>query len=156
MVDSLHARYSGSDDDDSDSDDDSDDERLLGTGGSGRLGGRSGVMLRTMGSTSDMSLPEGMTRTMERDESEKLLSYTVDSESDMKLSGKYPDSLEGTQDRSQRAASVDRSRDDYNNGGAAAATAGARPAVTVSVTMPSVVDEEEYYDDQDASTLSNV
>ena len=150
MVDSLHARYSGSDDDD-DSDDDSDDDRLLGTGGSGRLGGRSGgVMLRTMGSTSDMSLPEGMTRTMERGESEKLLSYTVDSESDMKLSGKYPDSLEGTQDRSQRA-SVDRSRDD---GGAA--MTGARPAVTVSVTMPSVVDEEEYYDDQDASTLSNV
>ena len=151
MVDSLHARYSGSDDDD-DSDDDSDSDRLLGTGGSGRLGagGRSGVMLRTMGSTSDMSLPEGMTRTMERDESEKLLSYTVDSESDMKLSGKYPDSLEGTQERSQRA-SVDRSRDDYNNGGGST-----RPAVTVSVTMPSVVDEEEYYDDQDASTLSNV
>ena len=50
----------------------------------------------TPGSTSDMSLPEGMTQTLEREDSEKVLSHTVDSESDLKMSGKYQDSLEGT------------------------------------------------------------
>ena len=53
-------------------------------------------MLGTMGSTSDMSLQEGLTQTLEREESEKHMSYTFDSESDMKHSVKYPDSLEGT------------------------------------------------------------
>lgn len=48
-------------------------------------------VFKTMGSTSDMSLPEGMTETLDRD-----LNQTVDSESDLKQSGKYPDSLEGT------------------------------------------------------------
>ena len=52
-------------------------------------------LAETPGSTSDMSLPEGLTQTLEREESEKL-SFTVDSESDLKMSGKYPDSLEGT------------------------------------------------------------
>ena len=53
---------------------------------------------RTMGSTSEMSLPAGMTQTLEREESE-IMSRGVDSvdtESDMRHSAKYPDSLEGT------------------------------------------------------------
>ena len=58
-------------------------------------GGGAGV--RTMGSTSEMSLPAGMTQTLEREESE-LTSRPVDSESDMRISAKYPDSLEGTGD----------------------------------------------------------
>lgn len=109
--------------------------------------GHGNRMAYSLGTTSDMSLPPGLTGTLDRSgglgRSDRF-TYTVDSDSDFR---RYPDSLEGTGDFGQTLDSTA----GYGNG---AKTGSLDAPRQVSVTIPSVVDEDSESGDGDVSEIS--
>ncbi len=108
---------------------------------------QSGGLRQTMGSTSDMSLSPGLTQTLERSEEElnqskRLMTFSVDSDTERRTSGRYPDSLEGT------GGDVEASRDFQGlrlgvSGEEGGAGPGRSGPLQMSVMIPSVGEESE-------------
>ena len=103
----------------------------------------------SMGTTSDMSLPAGLTRTLEDTgglRGSERFTYTVESDSDFRQSAKYQNGLEGMGDFEQTMGSSGNQLQ--------------QPRVTqdgprqVSVTIPSVAEEDSESGDFDVSEIS--